>query len=161
MTVVGDGTFATDGVGGALLHRPPQEGLELGRSMMTVLAPPSAAAGRYSLYRFDLQPRSGGPGPHVHRTFAESFVVLSGLVELYDGHEWVDGRPGDHLFIPEGVVHAFRHTADEPASILMLSAPAAPREDYFTELAELLASGRDLSLDDLLDLWARHDTFPP
>ena len=128
---------------------------------MTVLAPPAATAGRYSLYRFDLEPRSGGPGPHLHRTFAESFVVLSGEVELYDGVGWSVGRPSDHLFVPEGVVHAFRHSADEPASILVLSAPAAPREDYFAELAALLDSGRAATLAELQDLWARHDTYPP
>jgi mannose-6-phosphate isomerase-like protein (cupin superfamily) len=154
MTLAGDGTTT------ALLHRPGAA-LQMGRSVMTTLAPPSATGGRYSLYRFDLQPRSGGPGPHLHRTFAESFAVLSGRVELFDGEVWAVGEPGDHLYIPEGVVHAFRHTDDAPASILMLSAPAAPREDYFTELADLLDSGRQASLEELLDLWARHDTYPP
>src|SRR5688500_281793 len=108
-------TFVEDGTA-ALLHRPgpPQK---LGGSVMTVLAPPAATAGRYSLYRFDLSPRSGGPSPHLHRTFAESFAVLSGEVELYDGQDWITAGPGDHLFVPEHVVHAFRHTADAPASI--------------------------------------------
>ena len=152
-------TFVEDGAA-ALLHRPgPPKAL--GRSVMTVLAPPAATAGRYSLYRFDLSPRSGGPGPHLHRTFAESFAVLSGDVEVYDGNAWIAAGPGDHLFVPEGVVHAFRHTADAPASLLMLSAPAVPREDYFTELEALLARGPEVTLEDLLDLWARHDTYPP
>jgi mannose-6-phosphate isomerase-like protein (cupin superfamily) len=153
-------TFVDDGGAGALLHRPAAP-FEMGRSAMTVLAPPAATAGRYSLYRFDLQPRSGGPGPHLHRTFAESFVVLSGEVELYDGVRWSVGRPSDHLCVPEGVVHAFRHRADEPASILVLSTPAAPREDYFAELAALLGRDHEATLPELLDLWARHDTYPP
>lgn len=153
-------TFVDDRGAGALLHRPGPP-LQTGRSSMTVLAPPSATAGRYSLYRFDLQPRSGGPGPHLHRTFAESFVVLDGEVELYDGVRWSVGRPSDHLLVPEGVVHAFRHTTDEPASLLLVSTPAVPREDYFEELAALLGSGRDATLEELLDLWARHDTYPP
>ena len=153
-------TSVDDSGAGALLHRPAPP-LETGRSAMTVLAPPAATGGRYSLYRFDLQPRSGGPGPHLHRTFAESFVVLSGEVELYDGLRWSVGRPSDHLLVPEGVVHAFRHRADGPASLLVLSTPGAPREDYFAELAALLARGRAATLDELLDLWARHDTYPP
>ena len=152
-------TFVGDSTAQALLHRPAGT-QDLGASVMTVLAPPAATAGRYSLYRFDLSPRSGGPSPHVHRTFAESFAVLSGRVELYDGERWFEAEPGDHLFVPEGVVHAFRHTSDEPASVLMLSAPAVPREDYFTELQELLRKP-GVSVEDLLDLWARHDTFPP
>ena len=151
---------SVDDPGAALLHRPGLP-LVMGRSSMTVLAPPAATAGRYSLYRFDLQPRSGGPAPHLHRTFAESFVVLEGEVELYDGARWSTGRSGDHLLVPEGVVHAFRHDTDEPASVLVQSTPAAPREDYFSELAALLGSGRAASLEELLDLWARHDTWPP
>lgn len=158
MTIAGDGPVPQQR--GALLHRAAAP-LEMGRSVMTTLAPASATGGRYSLYRFDLQPRSGGPGPHLHKTFAESFTVVSGVVELFDGDAWTVGEPGDHLYVPEGVVHAFRHTDDAPACVLMLSAPAAPREDYFVELAELLASGRAATLEELLDLWARHDTFPP
>ena len=133
--------------------------VELGRSTMTVLAGPDEAGGRYSLYRFDLRPESGGPAPHVHQGFAEAFVVLDGLVELYDGHRWRPGRPGDHLYVPEGDVHAFRHTDAAPVALLMLSAPAAPRELYFLELADLLASGSALA-DDFVELWARHDTTP-
>ena len=160
MTFVGDGSGSIEGTAAeARLHRPPPV-LEMGRSVMTVLAPPAATAGRYSLYRFDLQPHSGGPGPHLHRTFAESFAVLSGRVELYDGTRWVEGEQGDHLYVPEGVVHAFRHANDEPASILMLSTPAAPREDYFAELTEMLARP-GVTIDDFVALWARHDTYPP
>lgn len=152
-------TYAGDGGGQAILHRPGP-GQDLGASVMTVLAPPAATAGRYSLYRFDLSPRSGGPGPHLHKTFAESFAVLSGQVELFDGESWFGAGPGDHLYVPEGVVHAFRHTSDEPASILVLSAPAVPREDYFSELQELLQRP-GVTMEELLELWARHDTYPP
>ena len=126
---------------------------------MTVLASPDEAAGRYSLYRFDLGPASGGPSPHVHQGFAESFVVLDGVVELYDGSAWRLGRPGDHLYVPEGVAHAFRHSDPAPATVLMLSAPGAPRERYFFELADLLASDAPTA-EEFVELWARHDTVP-
>jgi quercetin dioxygenase-like cupin family protein len=59
---------------------------------------------------------------------SEAFVVLSGTMKLYDGKDWLDGRQGDFLDVPPGGVHGFRNEADEPASVLMLFAPGAPRE---------------------------------
>jgi mannose-6-phosphate isomerase-like protein (cupin superfamily) len=63
--------------------------------------------------------------------------VLSGAMKLYDGTDWIDGAQGDFLYVPPGGVHGFRNEADDPASILMLFAPGAPREHYFERLAQL------------------------
>ena len=123
----------------------------------TVLATSADTGGRYSLYRIDLAPRAGGAKPHLHHRFAESFTVLSGEVVLYDGTAWVPAGPGDHLLVPEQGVHGFRNDSDEPAAMLMMSTPGAPREDYFAELAEVVASGRELSPEEWTALYARHD----
>ena len=95
------------------------------------LADRRATDGDYGLYRVDLPPAGGGPGPHFHRAMSEAFFVLSGTMKLYDGNDWVDGGQGDFLYVPPGGVHGFRNEADEPASVLMLFAPGAPREAYF------------------------------
>jgi mannose-6-phosphate isomerase-like protein (cupin superfamily) len=68
---------------------------------------------------------------------SEAFFVLSGTVKLYDGTDWVDGNQNDFLYVPPGGVHGFRNEADDPASLLMLFAPGAPREHYFEGLAKL------------------------
>ena len=92
--------------------------------MARTLATGSLTAGRYGLYRWDV----GGPGgatPHFHRTFAESFYILSGTVALYDGAAWADGTAGDFHYVPEGGIHAFGNAdPDTPASVLILFAPA-------------------------------------
>ena len=93
--------------------------------------------GDYGLYRVDIAPNGGGPGPHFHRAMSEAFFVLSGTMKLYDGNDWIDGRPNDFLYVPPGGIHGFRNEADEPASILMLFAPGAPREHYFEGIAQL------------------------
>lgn len=93
--------------------------------------------GDYGLYRVQIAPRGGGPGPHFHRGMSEAFYVLSGTLSLYNGTEWVDGNPGDFLYVPPGGIHGFGNTADEPATILILFAPGAPREHYFEGLAQL------------------------
>jgi mannose-6-phosphate isomerase-like protein (cupin superfamily) len=42
----------------------------------------------------------GGPGPHFHRTYDETFVVLSGTVRLYGGRTWFNAHP--NVMLPEG-----------------------------------------------------------
>ena len=62
--------------------------------------------------------------------------------------------------MPEGGIHAFHTTSGDPASMLILFAPGPPRERYFEELAEIGHSGRQLSDDEWVELWARHDQYP-
>ncbi|WP_319453388.1 MULTISPECIES: cupin domain-containing protein [unclassified Mycobacterium] len=101
------------------------------------LATQQKTDGDYGLYRVDIAPKGGGPGPHFHRAMSEAFFVLSGTMELYDGTDWVESGQGDFLYVPPGGIHGFRNVADDPASVLMLFAPGAPREHYFEGLAQL------------------------
>src|SRR6266704_3010240 len=100
----------------------------------------------------------GGPGPHFHRTISESFYMLSGTISLFDGKRWIDGAPGDFLFVPEGGIHAFSNESGEPASMLILFAPGAPREAYF-ETTSRLAAGFVMSDDEKAAFYLRHDTY--
>jgi mannose-6-phosphate isomerase-like protein (cupin superfamily) len=102
--------------------------------------------------------RRRGPGPHFHRAMSEAFFVLSGTMKLYDGSkggEWIDGHPRDFLYAPPGGIHGFRNEADEPASILMLFAPGAPREAYFEGFGALA----DMTDDERREWFIRHDNF--
>ena len=105
------------------------------------LATGATTAGRFGLYRWDMGPEAAGARPHFHRTISESFFVLSGTVQLYDGTTWLDGSPGDFVHVPEGGLHGFRNESGAPASMLILFVPGAPREAYFEGLVEL-ADGR-------------------
>ena len=123
------------------------------------IAPGSLTGGRFGLFRWDMAAGAGGAGPHFHRTFSESFFILSGTVRLYDGEQWMDATAGDFLYVPEGGVHGFRNDAEEAAAMLILFAPGAPRERYFVELAEILASGRQLSDEEWTEVYARNDQY--
>ncbi len=84
---------------------------------------------------------------------------MSGTVRLFDGSSWVDATQGDFLYVPEGGIHAFRNDSDEPASMLILFAPGAPREAYFRETAEIAEAGRQLTEEEWTELFARHDQY--
>ncbi len=122
------------------------------------LATGATTGGAFGLYRWEMGPAPTGPGPHFHRGITESFFVLSGTVRLYDGERWLDGSPGDFLHVPEGGIHGFRNESGEPASMLLLFTPGAPREDYFETLADA-ARRAEMSPDDWTEFFLRHDTF--
>lgn len=105
------------------------------------------------LYQWNMGPEPSGPGPHFHRSFSESFYVLSGSVRIFDGNEWLDTRPGDYVYAPPGGLHGFRNESGEPASILILFAPGAPRESYFEGLLNLT----ELTADEQADFMTYHD----
>ena len=115
--------------------------------------------GAFGLYRWEMGPRPSGPMPHFHRTITESFYILSGTVRLYDGERWKETSAGDFLFVPEGGIHGFRNESGEPASMLLLFTPGAPRERYFEELAEIAATGRTLTEEERTDFLRRHDQY--
>lgn len=119
------------------------------------LATGASTNGQFGLYRWDMDGPRSGPDPHYHRSISESFFVISGVVRLYDGTEWIDAGPGDFMFVPEGGVHGFRNESGRPASMLLLFAPGAPREGYFEGLAELAA----MTEVERADFMAYHDTF--
>jgi mannose-6-phosphate isomerase-like protein (cupin superfamily) len=123
------------------------------------LAPGALTGGDYGLFRWDMPPAPSGPAPHFHRTMSEAFFVLAGAVGLFDGERTVEAGAGDFLYVPPGGIHAFRNTSGEPASMLILFAPGAPREAYFEELAEIARTGRQLTDEEWTELYARHDQY--
>lgn len=120
------------------------------------LATAAMTGGAFGLYRWEMAAAPSGPDPHFHRTISESFYVLAGTVRLYDGSGWIDARPGDYLFVPDGGIHAFKNESGAPASMLILFAPGAPREDYFETLARV-AHGEAMTEDERLAFYLRHD----
>jgi len=123
------------------------------------LATGASTNGQFGLYRWNMSPARSGPDPHFHRSISESFFVISGSVKLYDGREWVEARPGDFLFVPEGGIHGFRNESGEPATMLILFAPGAPREDYFETLADAARREALRDEDAAAEFYRRHDTF--
>jgi mannose-6-phosphate isomerase-like protein (cupin superfamily) len=134
--------------------------LSLRATTARLVAPGSVTNGQFGLFRWDMTAGAGGTSTHFHRTFSESFYVLDGTVKLYNGTKWVDATAGDFIYVPEGGVHGFHNDSGADASMIVLFAPGKPRENFFAELAELAETGRTLSKEEWVELWARHDQYP-
>lgn len=93
--------------------------------------------GRFSLVEHPLPPRALGAPPHTHANEDEYSFVLEGRIGVLLGEEVLEVGPGDLLFKPRGVRHAFWNAGDEPARILEVISPAG-FEQYFRDLAPLL-----------------------
>ncbi|MEU7897508.1 cupin domain-containing protein [Nonomuraea sp. NPDC049152] len=119
------------------------------------LSTTASTGGEYGLYRVDMGPEFGGPSTHFHKAMSESFFILSGTMRLFDGWRWVDATAGDYLYVPVGGLHAFRNESGEPASMLMLFAPGAPREEYFEGITQLAG----LREEERAEFFLRHDSF--
>lgn len=95
--------------------------------------------GAFSLLEHPLPSRALGSPLHTHRREDEYSYVLEGRIGVQLGEEVVMAWPGDLIFKPRGVAHAFWNAGDEPARLLELISPAG-FENYFRELAPLLAA---------------------
>lgn len=124
------------------------------------VAPGSVTDDQYGLFEWNMSGTPGGADPHFHTTFSESFFVTAGTVRLFDGERWINATQGEFVYVPARGIHAFSNDSGAPASMLILFAPGPPREQYFTELAEIRSSGRVLTDEEWLELWARHDQYP-
>jgi len=96
-----------------------------------------ATGGRFSLVEHPMPPRSLGAPVHTHKNEDEYSYVLEGRVGVQLGDEVLEAGPGELVFKPRGVPHAFWNAGDEPARLLEIISPAG-FENYFRELAPLI-----------------------
>jgi quercetin dioxygenase-like cupin family protein len=91
-----------------------------------------------------LIPPGGGPGPHAHPDFEESFYVLDGSVEVRSEFGDFTASKGAFINVPKGgVVHGFKNTSDQLAHLLCLVVPAG-LEAFFAEIGQPVKSGEFL-----------------
>ena len=91
----------------------------------------------FSLVEHPIAPRTLAAPMHVHEREDEYSYVLEGELGVQVGDEVRYARPGDLVFKPRGIWHAFWNRTDEPARLLEIISPAG-FERYFAELKPLL-----------------------
>jgi quercetin dioxygenase-like cupin family protein len=107
-----------------------------------------------------LVPPGGGPPPHVHTREDETFLVLEGACTFRLGDEVVEGRAGDVVHVPKGVVHNFHNGGDAPARLVLTFTPAGI-EGFFEEALERVLGVDDVAPDNVAEVAARHAEAAP
>jgi len=103
--------------------------------------------GNFALVEHPIGPRALAAPMHTHEHEDEYTYVLEGEVGVQIGEEVLVARPGDLVFKPRGVPHAFWNATDTPARVLEIISPAG-FERYFAELAPLLPPANQGPLDE-------------
>jgi mannose-6-phosphate isomerase-like protein (cupin superfamily) len=98
--------------------------------------------GSFSLWEAVVPPGAGAP-PHTHSREDEAFFVLSGELTIEFGDEPVPYRlvPGGFFFGARGQRHSIRNVGNEPARVLILSAPSCGLDQMFAELDAATTAG--------------------
>ncbi len=91
----------------------------------------------FALVEHPIEPHALAAPMHTHRNEDEYTYVLEGEIGFQVGEEVRIARPGDLVFKPRGVPHAFWNAGDTPARGLEIISPAG-FERYFAEIAPLL-----------------------
>ena len=91
-----------------------------------------------------LIPPGGGPGPHAHAAFEESFYVIEGEIEVKSEFGNYTATKGSFVNIPTGgVVHGFKNNTQQTAHLLCTVVPAG-LETFFEEIGQPVAAGQFL-----------------
>lgn len=126
------------GAGSGRIVLSPNEGerVQFGGLGVRFMIGEEETGGNFALVEHPIEPRALAAPMHTHTHEDEYTYVLEGEIGVQVGDEVLIGRPGDLVFKPRGVPHAFWNAGEEPARALEIISPAG-FEQYFAEAAAL------------------------
>jgi quercetin dioxygenase-like cupin family protein len=96
-----------------------------------------------------LIPPNGGPGPHAHPDFEETFYVIDGEIEVKSEASTYTAKKGAYVVIPKGgIVHGFKNKTDTMAHLLCIVVPSG-LEEMFLEIGKPVTFGEFLPPPDM------------
>ncbi len=141
------------------LYLPPGEGERVSLRGTEVVFKASGArpGGGPTVLEFIAAP-GFSTGDHVHSRIEEIFCVLDGEFAIRVGERSSQVGPGGVVRVPPGTVHGFGNPGNAPATLLLLISPAGIHEEYFRELAAVLATPGAPDTAAIAELRKRYDT---
>jgi quercetin dioxygenase-like cupin family protein len=112
--------------------------------ILTVKVTGEQTGGAYALMESVTQP-GGGPPPHIHHRECEIFFILEGRYEFRVAGSVIHAEPGDTVFAPRGVPHAFRNIHSGISRMLVGVCPAGA-ERFFAEAGHPVPAGTTVPL---------------
>jgi quercetin dioxygenase-like cupin family protein len=113
------------------------------------------AEGRFGLIEHPIIPRGLAAPLHLHTREDEYSFILEGRWGFQLGDDVLYGEPGDLVYKPRNVWHAFWNASDEPARLLEIISLSG-FEHYFVELSEVFRDHGPDRPDLFVELNARY-----
>jgi quercetin dioxygenase-like cupin family protein len=88
-------------------RRALDNSLWLGQNLLSILADAASTNGAYTLVEAS-SPAGAVFPPHVHTHEEETIFMLEGEMEITVGDNVIIAKPGDHVYMPRGIVHALK-----------------------------------------------------
>jgi quercetin dioxygenase-like cupin family protein len=109
------------------------DNLSVAGGIYRILVSGKQTNGQYAVIEMSV-PAGGGPGPHSHAGFQESFYIIEGEVEVKTEEQTFSATKGAFVNIPlGGMVHCFKNKSANLAKLLCTVVPAG-LEEMFLEL---------------------------
>src|SRR5918998_5227944 len=134
---------------GARIVLSPDEGemVVMGGLGVRFMIEGDQSGGGFALVEHPIAPRVLAAPMHTHQHEDEYTYVLEGEIGDQVGEEVRVATPGDLVFKPRGIPHAFWNAGAEPARALEIISPAG-FERYFAEIAPLFPPANQGPLDE-------------
>ena len=113
------------------IAKGPQDGenLSVVGDTYRILVTGEETGGAYAVIDM-LVPPGGGPGPHAHAGFSETFFVIDGEIEVKSEVSTYIAKKGAIVTIPMGgIVHCFKNRTEQVAHLLCMRS-----EEHTSEL---------------------------
>ncbi|MBD1387423.1 cupin domain-containing protein [Mucilaginibacter rigui] len=128
--------------GNVLVATGPHDGdnLSIAGGIYRILVSGKQTNGAFAVIEMSV-PAGGGPGPHAHAGFQESFYVIEGEVEVKTEETTFTATKGAFVNIPlGGMVHCFKNKSANLAKLLCTVVPAG-LEEMFMEIGKPVKAG--------------------
>jgi len=120
--------------------------------LLTYKVPSHQTGGAYALFEATTDP-SVGPPPHVNHREDESFYVLEGEYEFLSGRETLRAVAGSLVYVPKGILHAYKNIGEGVGRLLVVQTPGGLYERFFEEVGAPSDGGSaSLAEEDRLNL---------
>jgi quercetin dioxygenase-like cupin family protein len=86
------------------------------------------------VFEYDMEARTAGASPHIHREHVDAFYVLEGELELMVAGQTVHAHPGDLVHAPPTVVHAFKNSSDGRLRFINMHTPGMRFDEYIRKM---------------------------
>jgi quercetin dioxygenase-like cupin family protein len=107
----------------------------------------------------------GGPPPHIHTLEDETFYIVEGSFEFWVGGQIILANPGDTIFAPRHVPHAWRCVSQGGGRAFGMATPGENFEQFFVALGGMGLRGKPTpsQIADVCALGERHglQMLPP